>query len=154
MRKQIDGVLHDIALGFEIGKYVDGGVGDEQRLRMGRHIHDEDVTDPSRRAQARCRGGHRAHQLVRMQAALHQKLALALVDQRDGLCSRGLAVRCVHQLIASDVDPVLLGDGGNFGHWTDQNGNDDAQFRRLAQRRAARSRRKDGRRLWSPAALL
>ena len=41
VRKQIDGILHDIALGFEIGENVDGGIGDEKRLRMGRDVHDE-----------------------------------------------------------------------------------------------------------------
>ena len=33
LRKQIDGVLHDVALGFEIGENVDRGIGDEKRLR-------------------------------------------------------------------------------------------------------------------------
>ena len=52
LREQIDGVLNDVALGVEVGKDVDRGVGDEQRLGMGRHVHDEDVADPPRRAQA------------------------------------------------------------------------------------------------------
>src|SRR5271169_1288603 len=43
MRKQIDGVLHDIALGFKIGENVDSGIGDEERLRMGGDVHDKDV---------------------------------------------------------------------------------------------------------------
>ena len=41
-----------------------------------------------------------------------------------------LAVRRVDQLIAGDINPMLLGDGSNPGDWADQNGNDDAQFRR------------------------
>ena len=53
--EQIDGVLDDVALGIEIGRDIDRGVGDEQRVRDGRHIHDEDVADPPRGAQARSR---------------------------------------------------------------------------------------------------
>src|SRR5215470_7482731 len=81
MRKQIDRVLHDVALGFEIGENVDRGIGDEKRLRMGRNVHDEDVADASRGAQTRGPGCHLAHQLIRMQAPLHQKLAPGLANQ-------------------------------------------------------------------------
>ena len=52
LREQIDRVLDDVALGIEIGGDVDRGVGDEQRLRMGRHVHDEDMADPPGGAQA------------------------------------------------------------------------------------------------------
>jgi hypothetical protein len=92
---------------------------------MGWNVHDEDVTDSPRRAQPHRRGGHRTHEFISMQAAFHQKLALGLVDQRDGLCSGGFAVRSVHQLIASDIDPMLLGDGTDPGGGPDQNGHDD-----------------------------
>ena len=50
--KQIDGILNDVPLGIEIGKDVDRCVGDEKRLGIGRHVHDEDVADAPRRAQA------------------------------------------------------------------------------------------------------
>ena len=53
LREQIDGVLHDVALGIEVGEDVDRRVGDEQRLGVGRHVHDEDVADAPRGAQAR-----------------------------------------------------------------------------------------------------
>ena len=43
---QVDGVLDDVALGLEVGNDVHGGIGDEQRLGIGRHVHDEDVADP------------------------------------------------------------------------------------------------------------
>jgi hypothetical protein len=52
LREQIDDVLDDVALRIEIGINVDGGIGDEERLGIGRHVHDEDVTDPPRDAQA------------------------------------------------------------------------------------------------------
>ena len=110
--EQIDRVLHDVALGFEVGKYVDGGVRDEQRLRIGRHIHDEDVADPARSAQAGLAGGHLAHQLVRVQAPLHQELAFALVDQLHGLGRGRVAVRRVDDLETTDVEPVALRHGG------------------------------------------
>jgi hypothetical protein len=44
--------MHDVPLGLEIGKDIDGGIGDEKRVRMGRHVHDEDVGDVARCAQA------------------------------------------------------------------------------------------------------
>ena len=52
LREQIDRVLDDVALGVEVGEDVDRRVGDEQRLGIGRHVHDEDVADPPRGAQA------------------------------------------------------------------------------------------------------
>ena len=100
------------------------------------------------------RGGHLAHELIGMQASFHQKLALGLADQLDRLCCRRLAVRRVDELIASDIDPMLLGHGGNLGDRPDQNGNDDALVPPPRRRRAARSRRMDARRRCSPAALL
>src|SRR5215472_806260 len=60
-----------MSLGIEIGKDVDGGGGDEQRFGVCRHIQNEDVADAARRAQAGLARGHLAHELVRVQAALH-----------------------------------------------------------------------------------
>ncbi len=105
LREQIDGVLHDVALGIEIGKDVDGRIGDEQRLGIGRHIHDEDVADPARGAQAGLAGRHLAHEFVGVQAALHQELALGLVDELDRLCRCGVAVRRVDNLKTLDIEP-------------------------------------------------
>ena len=59
LREQIDRVLDDVALGVEIGKNVDRGVGDEKRFRIGRHVHDEDMADAARRAQPGLAGRHR-----------------------------------------------------------------------------------------------
>src|SRR5262245_6117828 len=94
-------VLHDVAFGIEIGKNVDGRVGDEERFGICRHIQDEDVADPPRRAQAGLARRHLAHELVRVQAALHQQLALGLVDQLDGLRRCGFAVGHIDDLEAS-----------------------------------------------------
>ena len=71
-----------------------------------------------------------SHELVGMQAALHQKLAPGFADQLDRFCCGRVTVWRVDQFIASDIDPMLLGDGGNFGYRPDQNGNDDPKFRR------------------------
>src|SRR5262249_6685429 len=54
---EVDRVLHDVTLGIEIGRNIDGCVGDEQGLRVGRHIHHEDVADPPRGPQSGRRGG-------------------------------------------------------------------------------------------------
>ena len=90
------------------------------------------MADAARGTQARCSGGHRAHQLVGMQAALHEEFALPLVDQLDSIGCGGLAMRRIHQLIARDIDPMLPGDRSDLLGRPHQNGRDDAQFRRLA----------------------
>ena len=54
------------------------------RVSGCRHVHDEHVADPARGAQP-VLGGHRAHELIGVQAAFHQQLAFALADQLDGL---------------------------------------------------------------------
>src|SRR5262249_50563389 len=48
---KIDGILSNVALGLEVGRDVYRGVGDEQGVRMGRHVYHEDVADPAARAQ-------------------------------------------------------------------------------------------------------
>ena len=72
--KEVDGVLHDVALGHQVGEDVHGSIGDEQRLRMIRHVHDEDVADAPARPQTRLLLGHCGQQLIGVQAALHQEL--------------------------------------------------------------------------------
>ena len=73
---KVDGVLDDVALGREIGRDVDRGIGDEQCLRMVRHVHDEDVADASAGAQARIALRDGPEQLIGMQASLHQQVRL------------------------------------------------------------------------------
>ena len=90
---EIDGVLHDVALGHQVGRDVHGGVGDEQRLRMRGNVHDEDVADAPAGAKPSLALGDRGQQLVRMQASLHQQLGFARAHERDGFLGRRLAVR-------------------------------------------------------------
>src|SRR4029077_18449026 len=61
-----------------------------------------------------------------MQAALHQGLALGLVDQLHGLCGRVFAVRRVNDLETTDIDIVLARHGGDSRRRPDQDGNDEA----------------------------
>src|SRR6516162_10427675 len=72
LREQVDRVLDDVALGLKVRKDIDSGICDEKSVGMVRYIHDEDMADPARGTQPRCAGGHRAHELIRMQAALHR----------------------------------------------------------------------------------
>ena len=62
-------------------------------------------------AQAGLAGRHRAHQLVGVQAALHQQLAFGLVDELDRLGRGRLAVRRIDDLESVDLEIVLAGDG-------------------------------------------
>ena len=78
---------------FERGRDIDGGIGDDQDLMVGRHIHDEDVTDAPSGAQSRLARHDRAEQFVSVQAAFHQQLGLALPDEFHGLRGRIVAVR-------------------------------------------------------------
>ena len=81
------------------GRDVDGGVGDDQDLVVGRHVHDEDVADAAARAQAGLARHDRAQQLVGVQAALHQQLGLALRGPAPPPCAAAAAaVRRVDDL--------------------------------------------------------
>jgi hypothetical protein len=149
LREQINGVLHDVAFGIEIGKDVDSRIGDEQRLGIARHVHDEDMADPPLRAQAGLARRHLAHELVRVQAALHQELAFGLMDQLDRLSSRRVAVGHIDDLETADVETMLTSEGRNLDGRSNQDRFDDTGFRRLdgaAQRRFFAGVHDDGRR--------
>ena len=91
--RQIDRVLHDVDLLGEVGGDVDGGVGDDQRVLVAGHVHHEAMADAARRADAGVARDDGAHQLVGMQAALHQGFGLALAHEFDRLGGRIVAVR-------------------------------------------------------------
>jgi hypothetical protein len=67
---EVDGVLADVALLLERRRDVDGRIGDEQRLGIGRQVHGIDVADPPLRPELRVRGHHRPQQLVGVQATV------------------------------------------------------------------------------------
>ena len=129
--EEVDDILDDVALGIEIGKDVDRGIGDEERLGISRHVHDEDMADPPGGAQPGLARRHLAHEFVGMQAALHQKLALGFADEFDPLYCGGFAVGHVDDLKTVDPEAVFVRNRGNLGGRPHQNRNDDAGFRRL-----------------------
>jgi hypothetical protein len=69
--RQVDGVLHNVDLAFEVGRDVDGRVSNEQCARVSRSIHDEHVRNAPRRAQAGVTSQGGLQQFVGVQAALH-----------------------------------------------------------------------------------
>ena len=92
LRKQINDILNDIALDVEVGKNIDRSVGNEEGFAIGRYIHDEHMANPTGRTQTGFAGSHFAHELVGVQAALHQELAFGFMNELDRLCRRRLAV--------------------------------------------------------------
>jgi hypothetical protein len=125
---------------------VHRGIGDDQRLRVRRHVHHEAVADAPRSAQTRLAPHHRAHQLVGVQAALHQRQGLALAHQFHGLFRRGLAVRRVDDRVRRDIDLVLARQRLDPRARTDQDRCNEAQRRRLdrAAERTLVTRVRDG----------
>ena len=105
---QVDGVLHDVDLLLERRGDVDRGVGDDQRIEVVRHIHDEAVADAPLGADTAVAGNDRPHQLIGMQTALHQGPGLRLAHQRHRLGRRIVAVRRLDDRQAGDVDAVPL----------------------------------------------
>jgi hypothetical protein len=131
LRKHIDRVLNDIALGVEIGEDIDGGVRDEKGFVVSRHVHDENVADPPRGAQSGSRCGHGPHKLVGVQTALHQQLALPLVDQFDRLCRGFIAMGDIDDLEFSYVEFVVASDSGDLRCRSNENWDDDSGLGRL-----------------------
>ncbi len=140
--RQVDGVLHDVDLVFELGRDVDGRVGNEQGARIGRRIHDEDVRDAPRRAQAGIALHGGLEQLVGVQAALHQRLRIARAANHHGRRGRlGLGFG-FHNGKFADVDAELCGKGFHGRFRADESGLDEtggsgfhcALQRHLAQR--------------------
>ena len=131
--EKIDGVLNDVALGLEIREDVDGGVGDEQYFGVRRDVHDEHVTDPPGRPQPGRAGGHGPHQLVGMQAAFHQELALALADQLDAPVGCRIALRRIDQREAADFDLVPTRGRSDFRRRSDEYRLDDADLGRFGR---------------------
>ena len=128
---EIDRVLDDVHLVLQGRGDVDCRIGDDERLVEGRHIHDEAMADAPVGAQPRVALHHGAHQLVGMEAALHQRLGPPFAHNLDSLRGRRVAVRDVNTFIRRDVQLKLLRDPGNFRCRTDQNGPDEPHLRRV-----------------------
>ena len=95
---------------------------------MARNIHNEDVTDPTRRTQSGLARRHLPHELVGMQASFHQELALRLVDQFDRLGGRRFAACNVDDLILTDIETMLPSHRANLLCRADKDRHDDAGF--------------------------
>jgi hypothetical protein len=132
------------ALASQRRRDIDGGVGDQQRLRVGRHVQHEDVADAPRGAQAVLAADHLGHQFVGVQAALHQGFALAGPAQRHRDLGRGVAVRGIDDPAVADVHAELFGNPADLRLGADQRRHDQAFGRGRAGRRAATPRRRGG----------
>ena len=118
-------------LHLQVGRDVDRGVGDDERLVVVRDVHDEAMADAPRGPKAGVALDHRAHQFVGVEAALHQRLGAALAHQRDRLCGRVLAVLGIDDLESADVEAVLRGDVADPLLRPDQDRLDQFQLRRF-----------------------
>ncbi len=128
---EVDGVLHDVDLGGEVGRHVHRRVGDQQRLGIARHVEHEDVAHPARGAQSAI-GVHRlGEQLVGVQAALHQGSQLALAGHRHGLCGGAVAVRRFDQGQSGNVDVVVRRETADARRRSDQHCLDQPESRRI-----------------------
>ena len=100
----VDGVLGDVDLGFQVGRDVDGGIGDEEVTRVAFHLHDENVADAAVGADALVAVQRCTHEFIGMQAAFHQGLGFAVADQFDGTFGCRMAVLDIFDAIARQVD--------------------------------------------------
>ena len=125
--REVDRVLNDVDLRLQIRRDVDRRIGDDQRLVVARNVHDEAMTDAPGGAQAGIALDHGAHQLVGVQAALHQRFGSSLANQLDGFGCRILAVLSIDDLEAADVETVLGRDLANAVLRTDEDRLDQFQ---------------------------
>ena len=125
---EVDGVLDDVDLGFQIRSDVDGGVRDDQSLRMVRNVHHEAVAYATCRAQAALALDDCRHQFVGMQAALHQSFRLAGENEFHGGVRRTMAVRSIHDLELRDIHVAGRGGRDDLCGRSDENGLDQPQL--------------------------
>ena len=117
---KVDRVLTDVDLVFERRCDVDGRVGDDQHLVVGRHVHDEHVTDAAARPQSGVARHHGAEQLVGVQAALHQQFGFAEPHEFNRLRGRRVAVRRIDDARLAEIDPMPLSDVADLRRRTDE----------------------------------
>ncbi len=76
---------------------------------VGRHVHYVRVAQPSFRPESRVVANDLRHQLVRMEAPLHEDRTLPFPDEPDCLGRRGVAVRGVHDPESRNIYAVFRG---------------------------------------------
>ena len=118
--RKLDGVLNNVNFVFERRVDVDGCISHKQRPRVVGSIDDEDVADPP--------GGpqlflvdDRTHEFIGVEAALHQRVDLAIARQHDCLGRCRMAVLRRHKLVAGEVELGLFGRGPDLCLRPDQN---------------------------------
>ncbi len=122
--REVDRVLHDVDFVLQRRRDVHRGVGDDERIGVPRHVHDEAVADAPRGAQPRVAPDHRAHQLVGVQAAFHQRFRAPGAHLRHRLVGRLLAERRIDDRERGDVEPGFRGNFPDPRRGTDQDGRD------------------------------
>ena len=98
---------------------------------MAGNVHDEAMADPPLGANAGVTGDHRAHQLVGMQAALHQRRGLAFPYQGHRLGRGIVAMRRLDDRQTGDVDAVSRRHIADAGRRPNQDRLDQTQLARL-----------------------
>ena len=104
--REVDRVAYDVRLVGERRRDVERGVGDDERPRIRRRLHQEAVAHATPGAQ-RARN-HGTHQLVGVQAALHQRVDLAVERELHGARGGRVAVRHVLDREVVDLQLGLL----------------------------------------------
>ena len=106
--RQLDRILDDVDLFLERRCDVYRRIRDDQRLRIGRHVHHEAVAYASCSTQSGVALDDRAHQLIRVKASLHQRLGPAFAYDRDRLLGGGMTERSILDRQPADSIPHCL----------------------------------------------
>ena len=70
--REINRILDYINLGIEIWRDIDRRVGDDERLRIARNVHNEAMANATLSANSAMRGNNGTHEFVGMETSLHQ----------------------------------------------------------------------------------
>ena len=129
--REIDRVLDDVDFRVEIGGDIDRRVGDDQRVRVAGHVHDEAMADAALGADPALPRNDRAHQLIRMKAAFHERFRSTGAHLFDSLGGGRMAVFRVDELHAGKVETDLVRNAADALDRTDQDRIDQAEAHRL-----------------------
>ncbi len=115
--------MDDIGLRIEVGRDIDGGIGDDVGFRIAPNIHNEAMADATLGVDSTMRRNDSPHQFVRVEASLHQSLYPARGDQRDG---SGRNPDCGPRR-RSQLQPSLLSGVSQSFDRADQDGFDEGR---------------------------
>ena len=102
--REFDGVLNDIDLRIKIRRNVHRRVGDDERLLMIWHVHDEAMADAAFGADSALARDYGAHELIGVKAALHEGFDSPRGDEADRLRRGVMAMPRGDDLEAADVE--------------------------------------------------